>query len=228
MKIALVGIGRMGSVLATILADHCELYLFDKNTTRMNLIAEELRTSVANNLKEIVKIKSIILALPDREVITCIKELNQLNEPITVMNIATNVGQHTLNSIAASHVKCISVKFIGHAGEMAYGERPVIIVNQSPKELVPIAVEVFQLIGQVIVGDADVVQKINTIAAQKAIEAAVSIERELKDNKTTDPAIIKSAIRQVAAGIMKSYADDNLGPFAKEIVHSVRTKLNRK
>ena len=227
MKIGLVGIGRMGSVLATILADHCELYLFDKNTTRMNLVAEGLSASVANDLKEIAKIKLIVLALPDREVITCIKEFNQLNKPITVMNIATNVGQHTLNSIAASHVKCISVKFIGHAGEMAFGERPVIIVNQTPKELVPIAVDVFQLIGQVIVGDADVVQKINTIAARKAIEAAVSIERELKDNKVTDPEIIKSAIRQVGAGIMRSYADDNLGPFAQEIVHSVRTKLNK-
>jgi len=59
----------------------------------------------------------------------------------------------------------------------------------------------------VVVGRAYVVHFINTISAEKALEAAVGIEESLKKQQITDPLMIKSAIRQVAAGILKAYAD---------------------
>ena len=86
-------------------------------------------------------------------------------------------------------------------------------------------VEIFQVVGQVIVGRADIVHTINTIAAEKALEAAVGIEEALKEEHITEPTIIKSAIKQVAAGILKAYADEDMGPFAREIVQSVKNKM---
>ena len=229
MSIGLIGVGRMGSVLARLLADgHVELCLFDRNTEKMKLVAKELNVSTTNNLEDLVKIGTVILAVPDNEVIKCIKIFNQIKEPVTVINIATNVSQHMLEQIAAPHVKCICIKFIGHAAEMALGFRPVIIVNQYPADIVPQMVEIFQLVGQVLVGRADIVHTINTIAAEKAIEAAVGIEEALKLQKITDEVTVKSAIRQVAAGILRAYADGNLGPFAREIVESVRAKIKNK
>lgn len=227
MGIGIVGIGRMGRVLARILAGDVELCLFDRNDEQMNLMAEELAVSTVDSLEEIVKMGTVILAVPDHEVVSCIKIFNQIKEPITVINIATNVAQHMLEQIAAPHVKCICVKFIGHADEMALGQKPVIIVNQSPVDIVPEIVEIFQAVGQVLVGRADIVHTINTIAAEKALEAAVSIEEILKQQKITDHVIVKSAIKQVAAGILKAYADGNLGPFAREIVQSVKSKFRK-
>jgi len=228
MGIGLVGVGRMGRVLANLLARNQELCLFDKDTEQMNLIAKQLHLSTVNHLEEIVKMKTVILAVPDHEVVSCITLFNQIKSPITVINIATNIGQHMLDKIAAPHVKCICVKFIGHADQMAIGQRPLIIVNQMPIDLASQMVEIFQVVGQVIVGRADIVHTINTIAAEKALEAAVGIEEMLKEEHITEPIIIKSAIKQVAAGILKAYADEDMGPFAREIVQSVKNKMRKR
>lgn len=227
MKIGLVGIGRMGEVLAKRLAKHRELCLFDRNTEQMNKIAKELTVSTAANLEEIAKMENIILAVPDHEVVSCIKVFNQMKQPLTVINIATNVSQHLLEGIAAPHVRCICIKFIGHADEMALGEKPVIIINEFPADIVPQMIDIFQPVGQVLVGKADLVYTINTIAAEKALEAAVGIEERLKQKNITNQVMVKSAIKQVAAGILKAYADGNMGPFAREIVHSVKNKIDK-
>ncbi len=91
----------------------------------------------------------------------------------------------------------------------------------------PLARELFEPIGDIIVGKSDSVTAVNTIAAQKALEAAVNIEETLINGGVTDSNVIKSAIRQVAAGILKAYTNDDLGPFAREIVRAIRAKLKR-
>ena len=228
MRIGIIGIGRMGRVLAVRLAEATELTLFDVNTDKVAKVAAATGAKVGEKLDEAALCDAVILALPDREVIDCVKEFNQLHRsPITVINIATNVAQSVLEHAAAPHVRCISAKFIGHAGEMAAGARPVIIVHDNPQELVPLATELFAHAGDVIVGNSDVVTMINTVAAEKAIEAAVLIEESLRMKGFSDPVIAKSAIGQVAAGIVKAYATDNLGPFAREIVRSVKKKLHQ-
>lgn len=227
MGIGLVGVGRMGRVLAKLLAGHVELCLFDRNEQQMNGVAAELGIATVNNLEDIVKMGTVILAVPDHEVVSCIKIFNQIPEPLIVINIATNVAQQMLEGIAAPHVQCVGIKFIGHADAMALGEKPVIMINQFPPELVPQMIDIFQRVGQVLVGRADIVQTINTIAAEKSIAAAVGIEEALKGQNITDQAIVKSAIGQVAAGILKAYADGTMGPFAREIVQSVKSKSSK-
>lgn len=228
MSIGLVGVGRMGAVLAKMLAGHVELCLFDRNNEKMKMVAKELNLSTVNSLEELVKIGTVILAVPDNEVLRCIKMFNQIKEPIIVINIATNISQSVAEQMAAPHVKCICIKFIGHASEMALGFRPVIIVNQFPADIVPQMVDIFQNVGPVLVGRSDIVHTINTIAVKKAVEAAVAIEEALKEQNITDEDTVKSAIRQVAAGMLKSYADGNMGPFAREIAQSVKYKIEQK
>jgi len=228
MEIGLVGVGRMGSVLAKLLTGHIKLCIFDRNTDRLTQIATKLNSGMADTLKDMGKVGILILAVPDNEVIGCIKVCNQSPNPITIINIATNVAQHMLEEVAAPHVKCISIKFIGQADEMELGQRPVIIINESPAEIVPQMIGIFQKIGIVLVGKADIVHFINKTAAQKALEAAVTIEEVLRREGITDKDIVKNAIRHVAAGTLKAYADGNMGPFAQEIVESIKNKINGK
>ncbi|MDF2501289.1 MAG: hypothetical protein K0Q77_2003 [Anaerosporomusa subterranea] len=227
MRIGIVGIGRMGRVLAVKLAEVAELTLYDVNSDRLAKVAAATGAKVGASLEEAALGDAVILALPDREVIDCLKDFNQIRRsPITVINVATNVAQSVLEHTAAPHVHCISAKFISQAGEMAAGARPVIIVHDTPEELVPLTTEIFAHVGDVLIGNSDVVTTINTVAAEKAIEAAVLIEESLRMKGFSNPAIAKSAVGQVAAGIVKAYAADNLGPFAREIVHSVKKKLH--
>ncbi|QJW48650.1 NAD(P)-binding domain-containing protein [bacterium BFN5] len=227
MDVGLVGIGRMGEVLARKLAGVVNLFLLDRDLCRTQQLAAELNVSAANNLAEIAQLGRVILAVPDREVISCLKDFNEMKQPLVVINVATNVAQRVLNEIAAAHIKCIGVKLIAHAGEMALGLEPVIIVNERPPELVNEAVALFQAVGKVVVGRADVVSSVNIAAAEAALAAAVQIEENLHLQGITDPLIIKSAIRQVAAGILKAYANNDLGPFARDVVQALKARLNR-
>lgn len=227
VRIGLIGVGRMGKVLATRLARHVELRLFDHNTDRLKAVRAELGLGTVDTMVELADLGTVILAVPDREVISCIKEFNAIRKELNIINVATNVAQHALEETAANHIRCIGVKFVGHAGEMALGQQPVIIINDRPPELVPLAQEIFQPVGQIVVGKADLVTYINTAAGERALEAGVMLEEQLKQKGITDPVIIRSAVRQVAAGILKAYADNDLGPFAREIVRAVRARLKK-
>lgn len=227
MQVGLIGIGRMGKVLAHRLARHVDLTLYDRDPEFLATVAKELGLPTAASLEDIAVLGTVILAVPDPEVINCIKEFNQLRQSLVVINIATNVAQHVLDESSSKQVRCIGVKFVGHAGEMALGLDPVIIINEKPPELVPLARSIFESVGPVVVGKADLVTYINTTAAEKALEAAVYIEEGLRQQGVSEQQIIKSAIRQVAAGVLKAYADQDLGPFARQIVRAVRAKMNK-
>lgn len=224
-RIGLIGVGRMGRVLAGKLAGHVDLKLYDREDIRLQTVATELGVAAADSLEELAGLGIVILAVPDREVISLIKDFNQLHQPMIIINVATNVAQHVLEAAAGKQVSCIGAKFVAQAKEMDLGAEPVIIVNERPAELVPLVEEIFSPVGKIIVGNADIVTYINTQAAEKALTAAVLIEETLRCQPYANADVIKSAIRQVAAGIMRAYADDDLGPFAREIVRAIRAKM---
>lgn len=217
----------MGRVLAGRMKEYAEVLIFDRDPERLAVVAGELAVPVAAGIEELADIGTVILAIPDREVVSLIKDFNLIKKPLVVINIATNVAQLVLEETAQKHVRCTGVKMICHAGEITVEQRPVVIINDKPADLIPLARELFEPIGDILVGKADSVTAINTIAAQKALEAAVDIEETLIRGGVTDSNVIKSAIRQVAAGILKAYTADDLGPFAREIVRAIRAKLKK-
>jgi len=225
MKVGLIGVGRMGQVLAARLAPLHQLYVYDRNLDLAEAVAAQTGAVAVKDLAELVTTETIILAVPDREVLSLIIEFNNLGQPVAIIKIATNVAQPALEAAAASHVRCLGAKIVGQAGEMAQGSEPVIIINHTPLSMVPLAQELFAAVGKIVVGRADMVIDINTLAVKYALEAAVRLETELENIGLKDRAVINSAIRQVAAGTLKAYADNNLGPFARDIIRAIRARL---
>ncbi|CUH94962.1 hypothetical protein P22_1031 [Propionispora sp. 2/2-37] len=231
MHIGLVGAGRMGQALAGRLSRQggFTLRLFDRNMDIMQLAAERYGAETATSIEEMANLRLVILAVPDKEIINCLEVFKNVKKPPVLLNIATNVSQQRLNAaVAESHLTCIGVKFVGHAGEIALGERPIIIVDESGSDFFPVIKEIFQTIGEVMIGDSDIVTKINTIAAEEVLIAGVHIENRLREQSISDPLLINSAIRQVAAGTLKAFANGDLGPFAREIVNEVRIRINQR
>lgn len=221
MRVGLVGLGRMGQVLARNLAGKVDLSVYDKLAEHIKALDIE-PVSRVHSIAEFIDRDIVILAVPDSEVLSCVRELNVLKTRLVVANIATNVTRASLEQTTMEPLECIGVKIIGQAKQMALGERPLIVVDDNKPHLLPMVTELFLQIGEVECGDSDQVGIINNLAAKTVLEACVAIEEALRLQGIASSEIIKSAISQVGAGTMNAYAKGDLGPFAREIVAGIK------
>ena len=105
---------------------------------------------------------------------------------------------------------------------MSRGSRPVLEIYRDEEAMIELAQRLFAAVGVLTVGEADQVQRINSVATAEALRAAVAVESTLQKEGITDPAVIRGALSQVAPGVLRAYAEDDLGPFAREIVAKIR------
>ena len=67
-------------------------------------------------------------------------------------------------------------------------------------------------------------KRINSIATEEALKAAVAVEASLRREGIGNPDMVRSALTQVVTGVIKAYAADDLGPFARGIVRALQDK----
>ena len=221
MNITIVGSGRMGKILAAALAGRHEMALYDADRESAASVAGSLKLRALATMAEAVA-DAVVLAVPDKAVASCVAELARTGRAWNVFSVATNISREMLAGMAGGGVRLLNVKIIGHAGEMSRGSRPVLVIDRGEADLVELARQVFAPVGALVVGEADQVQRINSVATAEALRAAVAVETALQKEGITDPALVRGALAQVAPGVLRAYAEDDLGPFAREIVAKIR------
>jgi pyrroline-5-carboxylate reductase len=221
MKITVVGSGRIGKILAAAMSGENEVVMYDADRENAERVAGTLNLKALATMTEAAA-DAIVLAVPDKAVASCVAELAATGQAWNIFSVATNLSREMLAGLANREVRCLNVKIIGHAGEMSRGSRPVLVIDQGEAKLVELAQQVFAAVGVLTVGEADQVQRINNVATTEALRAAVAVEGALRTEGITDPAVIRGALSQVAPGVMRAYAENDLGPFAREIVAKLR------
>lgn len=221
-KILIVGSGRMGSFLAKKLSSSYQVSVYDKSYEKAEALSKNCDVFAVKKT-ELNQAQLVILALASEVIPQAIEELESfLNPSAVIVNIATTFPHRNLSA----KLEKVSAKIIGHAKEMAKGEKPVIIMegnSQNAKEMVR---GVFQNIGTVIEGSTDMVSKINTIASKQGVIAALEIKKALGEMELDDE-IITAAIRIVGAGTMKAFALGDIGPFVQAIVREYERDSGR-
>ena len=211
----------MGKILAAALASRHEVALYDADRESAASVAGSLKLRALATMAEAVA-DAVVLAVPDKAVAACVAELARTGRAWNVFSVATNISREMLAGMAGGGVRLLNVKIIGHAGEMSRGSRPVLVIDRGEADLVELARQVFAPVGALVVGAADQVQRINSVATAEALRAAVAVETALQKEGITDPALVRGALAQVAPGVLRAYAEDDLGPFAREIVAKIR------
>ena len=211
----------MGKILAAALAGRHEMALYDADRESAASVAGSLKLRALATMAEAVA-DAVVLAVPDKAVASCVAELARTGRAWNVFSVATNISREMLAGMAGGGVRLLNVKIIGHAGEMSRGSRPVLVIDRGEADLVELARQVFAPVGALVVGAADQVQRINSVATAEALRAAVAVETALQKEGITDPALVRGALAQVAPGVLRAYAEDDLGPFAREIVAKIR------
>ena len=226
MRIGMIGAGRMGRILAARMALEHEVVIYDADVSGAKKVADDLRLTGVASLAE-MNVDVVVLAVPDSAVESCIMKLRDVDKPWKVFSVATNISREMLAAMAEEKVSCLNVKIIGHAGEMSRGQNPVVVIDEGAIDIVRGAQQIFASVGTVLVGNADQVKRINSVATEEALKAAVAIERELLLAGITDPEKLRGALSQVAPGVLRSYAEDDLGPFARGIVKALHDKTEK-
>ena len=227
MKICVIGAGRMGRILAARMSAEHEVSVYDANSQDAKVVAESLKLKVIDSLAE-MDADAVVLAVPDSAVGPCINELHKTHKHWNVFSVATTISREMLAVMPGNNVRRLNVKIIGHAGEINRGSQPVIVIDNGDDEMVQMAQQIFALVGKVLCGEADQVKQINSVATGEALRAAVEIERVLKAAGIVDSELIRGALSQVAPGVLRAYAEDDLGPFARNIVNAIRDRADMK
>ena len=221
MKVGIIGAGRMGKKLSERLSGRHEVFLYDADPAAAQATALALGLRASTDLAG-ESADALVLAVPDAAVRPCIEILLAQQATATVFNVATNISREMLAEMAGTSLRALNVKIIGHAGEMGRGGQPVIVVDAIDQELAAVAAELFAAVGSVVVANADVVQTINVIATEQALRAAVLLEQALRTAGIENWEMIHGALSMVAPGVIKAYAEDDLGPFARKIIAALR------
>ena len=223
MRIIIIGAGRLGRALGLLWKNQHEIVFFDRDEKVAHEAAAELGVTAVAAKEQLPEEAIVVLAVPGPVAAQALNTLAKLERPYAVLSVATALSRKQLDVATEEPLRSLGVKIVGQADHMAQGEHPVIVIDQGPEKLVALAKELFSPVGKTCVGVADVVTEINRIATQAALEAAVHIESTLRHKlDVCDSAVIQSAISQVAAGTLKSYAEGDLGPFARDIVRQLK------
>ncbi|MCL5935519.1 MAG: NAD(P)-binding domain-containing protein [Firmicutes bacterium] len=222
LRVFIAGLGRMGEILAGSMSKKHEVAVYDRDEGKGRLVAERTDSRFCSPPDFLPLADAVVLALPPSVTAPALESMRPLLRPdVVVVNIATTVCRDDLRPVLNGVGHLVGAKIVGHYREMR--ERPAILVDAETEKGRQAALLLFSDLGTVLPGDERVVQLINTAATREAFRAAVRIEELLRE-AGVDDTLINSAIRVVAAGSIKAYADGDIGPFARDLLKEIRQR----
>lgn len=220
--VAIIGTGRMGSLIARKICSHYNMILIDKDLRQCGLLAKEIGGLATSEYSILSLSDYIITALPAAVFPKVVKEIKSfIASKHILINISTDT-EKTVFEPVKDLCKLASAKIIGHAQHIGTtGELPLIIVDGEDIDTCSKTAKIFANLGAVCFGDENTVKKINNIASEEGIKAALSIIRRLEEIDVPSE-YFSFAIRNVACGTMNAYALGDGGPFVQKIIKKIQ------
>ncbi|NLU09856.1 MAG: NAD(P)-binding domain-containing protein [Tepidanaerobacter acetatoxydans] len=220
--VAIIGTGRMGSLIARKISPNYNMVLVDKNLRQCGSLAKEVNGLATSEYSMLSCSNYIIVALPANVIPEILKEIKPfIAKEQILINISTDTEKSVFEPIK-SLCKLASAKIIGHAQHMAAtGELPLILIDGDDLDTCNKVAEIFSKIGCICYGDENIVKKVNNIASEEGIKAALNIKKRLEEiNMPLE--YLSFAIRNVACGTMNAYALGDMGSFAQKIIDKLK------
>ncbi|NLZ54973.1 MAG: NAD(P)-binding domain-containing protein [Thermoanaerobacteraceae bacterium] len=220
--VAIIGAGRMGSLLARKLQSHYNLILIDKDLRKCGLLAKEVSALATSDYSLLSNSDYIITALPANVFQNVVTELkNYVAQHHILINISTDTEKEEFEPLKGL-CKIATAKIIGHAKHMAAtDELPLVLIDGEDFSVRSKVASIFSKLGAVCFGDEKIVKKVNNIASEEGIKAALDIKKRLEEANVPSE-YISFAIRNVACGTMSAFAVGEAGPFVQKIIQRLK------
>jgi hypothetical protein len=217
LTVAIVGAGRMGGVVGRQLPEDVKKIIIDIDEEKAKSLAEEIGGIYAISLDGAKDADIISVVLPTPAINSVMDELTGIaKDGAILMNMATN-GTVDIKIVAKNDkLHIVETKIIGHAMSMSQGSPSYVVVNTEDKGIFNKVQYILPGYKKVVMGDTKIVPDIARIGSTEGIRAAVAVRKLLKQyNIPKDWEDI--VIYTVCAGTMRSYVENDLGHFAKEL-----------
>jgi 6-phosphogluconate dehydrogenase (decarboxylating) len=224
LKVAIIGAGRMGSIVGKQLPEDVEKIIIDTDEAKAKALAEAIDGTYATSLTAAKDADVIDVVLPTPAVNPVMDELSGIaKDGAILMNMATSAFVDEAIRAKNPKIHIIDTKIIGHAMSMSQGSPCYVVVKTDNEEIFKVIASILPGYKKVVMGDADVVGKINSIGSGEGIRAAVTVRKLLKKyNIPRDWEDI--VIYTVCAGTMRSYVENDLGHFARELADKLEAE----
>ena len=227
--VAVVGAGRMGSVVAGQLPGRTKKIIIDIDLKKARLLAEKVDGTPSDNLNSAGDADMIAVVLPTPVVNETVNQLLEVaKKGAVILNMATAAHVDPALIQKNKDISIIDAKIIGHAMSISKGEPGIVVVKCDDTGIFHLVKDQLSGFHKVIQGEADFVEEINKIGSTEGIIAAVGLRKKLSALDVPEDwpdDWIDVAIRTVCAGTMKSFTENDLGHFAQGLVKKLEKEI---
>ena len=225
---AVVGAGRMGSVVAGQLPKRTKKIIIDIDPEKASRLAETVGGVPSDSLESANKADLVAVVLPTPVVNETVEKLlNVVQRGTIILNMATTAHIDPAILKNKKEIWIVDAKIIGHAMSISRGEPGIVVVDCDDASRFDLIREQLPGFHKVVRGDAGLVEKINKIGSTEGIKAAVKVRKKLSELDVPEE-WMHVAIRTVCAGTMKSFTENDLGHFALELVKKIEEEMVKK
>lgn len=224
ITVAVFGAGRMGSVIARRLPPDTKKIIIDTVPAKALELAEAVGGFWSVSPEQARDADLIALVVPAAAVREILEKLQVLvKKGAVILNMATTVSIDPATAAKRPEIFMVDAKIVGHAASMSRGEPGIVVVKSENTEVLSLIKQQMMGFADVVQGDADLVQAVNTIGSSEGIKAAVAVRKQLRAMGIPD-AWIDVVIRSVCAGTMKAFTENDLGGFALELAKKLESE----
>jgi len=216
--VAIIGAGRMGSVVAKQLPASSQKIIIDTDFDKAQRLAAHVEGIASGDLETAAAADLAAVVLPTPAVNETVGNLlNVLKKGATVLNMATTAHIDPSLLEVRKDIFIVDAKIIGHAMSISRGEPGIVVVKCTDESCFRLIKSQLSGFHRVVQGDANLVEIINKTGSTEGLKGAMAVRKKLSALNISDE-WIDVAIRTVCAGTMKSFTENDLGHFALELV----------
>lgn len=224
IAIGIVGVGRLGSVIAQKLSSNFEVLVADKAKFRAVALSKVTAVRVATLSGIFGKSDVLLLVVPPEQMVTLVKKYHKyLKAGAVVVNLATGVPTVVLRKVIGRKkmVDVVGMKMIGQAHALALGFEVCFVFAAEDEKLFTKLKKIFAVLGRVVRGDEKFVAKINAQATKYGLSLAMRLVKLSKDYALLKKPI-DNAVKTVALGTVLDYPPAKDNKYIKQMLKAMK------
>jgi hypothetical protein len=222
-RFGIVGAGRLGGALAfRLAAEGHEVLLHDREEGAVR-VASSARLQVVSPGRLLREADPILLCLPASEVAPFLRRHRPaVPGGVRVLNLATAVSTRELRaSGAAEGWPIVAFKLVGQFRAVRLG-LPALFVTEPQEDADLERLRAwFAPLGEVTVGDEEVVAPLNRAATRAALELCLELRRRAAGFPLGHP-LLAAALRHLAAGTLVDFPPQPADAYAQDLLREIQ------